>query len=98
MNKGTGTNIGANLIIVAFGTAVLAPIQYDQNVDDVPTYIAQYQNLPSNSWETAPVVSTIENQTDFDSLREFSENLLKNTKDIEPEILEVVNKNFWNLL
>jgi len=98
MNNGTGSNIGANLIIVAFGTAVLAPIQYERYSDNIPTYMAKYQQLPSNSWEDVPKMLDVLDQINFESLKTFSENLLKNTKDIETDILEVVNKNFWKLL
>lgn len=98
MNTSTGTNIGANLILAAFGTAVLAPVQYELNVTDIPADTATYQQLTSNSWDDAISLSNNPSESKINSLKTFSENLIKNTTDIDPEILEVINKNYWDLL
>jgi len=99
MNKSTGTNIGANLIIAAFGTAIIAPIQYDFNTYFVPNETPVYRNLTSNSWEEEINLSTTYNiEQKINALKTFSEKILKNTKNIDPEILEIVNQNYWDLL
>jgi len=98
MSNSTGTNIGANLFLAAFGTAVLAPIQCELNSSEIPVETIAYQQLTNNSWDET--ILLVNNQVDskFNLLKDFSENLIKNTKDIEPEILEVINKNYWDLL
>lgn len=98
MKSSTGTNIGTNLIIAAFGTAVLAPIQCDYNSTDIPAATVRYQQLTSNSWEESISISNIHNEPNIQSLKAFSENLIKNSKGIEPEILDVINDNYWDLL
>ena len=98
MDKSTGTNIGANLILAAFGTAVLAPIQNDLNSVSIPIKTATYQKLTSNSWDENITLSNVQNDPKIITLKTFSENLVKNTMDLDPEILEVVNKNYWDLL
>lgn len=98
MSKSTGTNIGTNLIIAAFGTAMLAPIQCDLDSVFIPVKTIAYQNLTSNSWEDDIIISSNLIDPKINSLKSFSENLLKNTTDIDPEIMEVVNENYWGLL
>jgi len=98
MNKSTGTNIGANLMLAAFGTAMLAPVEYDLDSSIIPTETIAYQNLTSNSWEEGVTISSSQIDPKFNSLKSFSENLLKNTSDMDPEIMEVVNENYWDFL
>jgi hypothetical protein len=101
INNGTGYNnikIGRNLILVALGTAVLAPIEYEAYSVNTPTSIFSYHQLPTNSWENTLELTDNSENLKFNSLKAFSENLISNAKDIDPEILEVVNKNFWDLL
>ncbi|MEZ4947341.1 MAG: hypothetical protein R2804_17520 [Cyclobacteriaceae bacterium] len=98
MSKPTGTNIGTNLIIAAFGTAMLAPIHCDLDSAIIPMKTIPYQKLTSNSWEEDIVISSNLIDPKINSLKSFSENLLKNTADIDPEIMEVVNENYWGLL
>ncbi|MEM9858463.1 MAG: hypothetical protein AAF843_13960 [Bacteroidota bacterium] len=98
MNKSTGTNIGTNMIIAAFGTAILAPIQYDLESSIIPAETIQYQKLTTNSWEEGISISLDQFNPKINSLKLFSEKLLKNTSDIDPEIMKVVNNNYWDLL
>ncbi|MCG8310649.1 MAG: hypothetical protein MI975_24885 [Cytophagales bacterium] len=93
-----GTNIGVNIVIAAFGTAMIAPIQLDNSTNLLPSSTIDYKVLNTNSWED--VISLTENpeKISFDTLSDFSQNLIQNTKDIEPEILELVNDKFWDLL
>lgn len=98
MTKSTGTNIGANLILAAFGTTMLAPIQYDLDSSFIPAKTIAHQNLTSNSWEGEIILSSNSIDPKINSLKAFSENLLKNTSDIDTEILEIVNDNYWDLL
>jgi len=98
MNRSTGTNIGTNLMIAAFGTAMLAPIQYDFDPSMLPAETLTYQNLTSNSWDGDIVLANNQIDPKINSIKSFSENLLKNTSDIDPEIMEIVNENYWDLL
>lgn len=98
MSKSTGTNIGANLMLAAFGTAMLAPIQCDFDTSIIPTETINYQKLTSNSWEEDVLISSNQIDPKLSSLKSFSENLLKNTSDIDPEVMKVVNENYWDLL
>lgn len=98
MSKSTGTNIGTNLMITAFGTAILAPIHYDFDNSFTPSETIAYQPLSQNSWDNEINLSSNPTELKINSLKSFSENLLKNTSDIDPEIMEVVNENYWNLL
>jgi len=98
MSKSTGTNIGANLMLAAFGTAMLAPIQYDFESSFTPSKIIAYQQLTSNSWDGEITFSPNSVDPKISSLKSFSGNLLKNTSDIDPEIMTVVNENYWDFL
>lgn len=98
MNNSTGTNIGANLMLAAFGTAILAPIQYELSSWELPTATVAYQQLTSNSWEDVISIQSTSSDSKISLLKAFSENLLKNSQDIDVEILEVINQNYWDLL
>lgn len=53
--------------------------------------------LPKNEHkELFPVIEQLQNQNK--KLRDLAENLLNRMKDIDPEYVEIVNKNFWDLL
>ena len=90
-------NIGANLIIFAFGTFV-ADLKYEQYNDNLPKSIVKYHQLSTRSWESQPALSESVDVENFNAIRSFSENLLNNTKDLDSEIMDVVNKNFWDLI
>jgi phosphomannomutase len=98
MSKSTGTNIGANLILAAFGTAMLVPLQFDSDPSLVPTETIAYQKLTTNSWEGDIIISEYHVDPKIDTIKSFTKNLLKNTSDIDPEIMEVVNESYWDLL
>jgi hypothetical protein len=98
MSKSTGTNIGANLMLAAFGTAMLAPVQYDFDYSIIPAETVAYQELTLNSWEGDIQITSNQIDPKISSLKSFSENLLKNTSDMDPEIMEIVNENYWDLL
>jgi hypothetical protein len=98
MNTSTSTNIGAKLIIAAFGTAVISPIHYSIDSSNIPAGIIKYQSLSTNSWDDYQIFNVKKIDPKINSLHDFSQNLLKNTSDIDPEILEVLNENFWDLI
>ncbi len=101
MSTGTGSNniiIGANLMLHAFGTAMLGQIDNDLYSINTPSAIAEYHQFSSNSWDSSFELSKTVDFRYVNSLQVFTENLLNNSRDIDPEILEVVNKNFWDLL
>jgi hypothetical protein len=98
MAKSTGTNFGANLILTAFGTTFLAPIQYGNEADFIPWSTVEYQQLTSNSWDDVVTFSSNPIDPKMNSLKAFSENLLRNSSDMDLEIMEVVNDAYWDLL
>jgi hypothetical protein len=98
MNTSTSTNIGAKLIIAVFGTAVISPIHYSLDSNNIPAGIIKYQSLSTNSWDDYQIFNVNKIDPKINSLHEFSQNLLKNTSDIDPEILEILNENFWDLI
>ncbi len=98
---GTGSNnitLGANLFVIALGTAALAPVLYESYSDALPTEVVEYYRLPVNSWEVDMLRIEDQDILNFGSLKSFSERLISNVQDIDPTILEVVNKNYWDLL
>ena len=95
-------NVGVNLVIFALGTgtAVITPLmQYESYTDQLPNSVVDYQPIPANSWEDALLSSERVGKYNLeDTIMNFSGNLLCNTQDIDENILEVVNDNFWDLL
>lgn len=101
MNQGTGSNniiIGVNLMLHAIGTAILGWADNEIYNVNTPSAMADYHQLASNSWDSTFELSETDVFNGANSLQTFTENLLNNSMDIDPEILEVVNKNFWDLL
>ncbi len=101
MNNGTGSNninIGTNLIVVVLGTAALMSVSHETYPENIPTEIPKYRQLQENCWESISEVSEHPDFFKLNSLKKFSKNLLENSEDIDSDILEVVNENFWDLI
>ena len=107
-NTGTSLNYGKRLAYaVAVGTAFLAPIQVD-NYD--LANISHYGSIPQKltterSWEVNHNVSFSSiDDTYFQEIEQrriiatFSKNLIQNSHDLDDEILEVLEQNFWDLI
>jgi len=99
--NGTGSNnitFGANLMVIALGTAALLPVLFESYSDILPSEVVKYNHIPINSWELDLLKVDNQDVINFGSLKIFTESLISNTQNIDPEILNVVNKNFWDLL
>lgn len=99
--SGTASNniSNKNLILAVLGTAFIAPLHYETSASTAPSLVAEYQQLDGNSWEAPSSLLETTDQLGFNgSMRSFSENLLSNTEDIDSDILNVVNENFWSLI
>ena len=97
--SGTGSN-NLNFIIAAFGTtAFIAPISYETPSGiATPNSVVEYKLMDDYRWpDNYQHIIKTEDES-IVAIKVFSETLINNTKDIDPDILDVVNKNFWDLL
>lgn len=97
-----GKNI---LIATSVGTAFIAPIDYDNLiVSDVPIEIYdQYEISLEHEWEKRLTineidVSKINNLKKMYTIQEFSKLIVDEMQDLDEEILDVLNENFWDLI
>jgi hypothetical protein len=79
--------------------------EWEEEMKDVTIQVISNLSLKENKELENAIKEGLESgiSNDFDSdehqriLREFVEKLAKNSKDIDPDINEMINENFWDL-
>jgi len=92
----TISTIGSLLIMTALGsTSTNIPLPYQINPSKIPQSIPHYDEIK----ELAPdKYINIDEKYQIDAIINFSMRLISNSKNIESEYVDFVNKNFWDLI
>jgi len=93
------------LFFASVASATVTPLPYDIN----PVHTS-YENIPYNVKKELSEW-TIENMSSFshfdlsyaeqeklDTILEFTQKLISDSKDIDSEFVEIVNEHFWDLI
>lgn len=104
----TTKTLGSKLLLaIPMGTAALFPIDYEASIIDLglPDRTAVYQSLETGyAWEKdltsfdPQSLEEIEEKKHMNIIMGFSKRLIENSKNLDDEILEKLNENFWDLL
>lgn len=93
---GTSSTFRDLFISTAIGaSATIAPLPYQIDPLNNINTVAQYKEIKelSNFTDTS-----YQYQTQFNILIEVSKRLILNAKNIDSEFVDIVNKNFWELI
>jgi hypothetical protein len=100
----TATSIGKTLVLnFMAGSSIFSPLYYQAFENNDPVTKTEYISpFTSHEWENrlsyGIVIAEHLDFAKFKIVEKFSSTLLKESKDIDEDILEIVNKNFWELL
>ncbi|GAH57643.1 unnamed protein product [marine sediment metagenome] len=100
-----GTNPSTNWIFFAAISAstTVAALPYEVDYQNIPQGQAQYMiSKDITDWANAfkvqmPTIS-VQDIDKYNTIIDFTEKLIKNSRDIEQEYVDIVNDNFWDLI
>lgn len=98
MNTSTANSLKYNLLIATMGTAILAPVYYEPSQAILPTQNLSYKQLAINSWGSSALSSPYSPVAKIEIITTFSKRLLENSRDIDADILDVIDDIYWDLL
>lgn len=101
MTNSTSKSSTRMLLIAAAlsASAINHDSDYNFNFPDssiFQTSLSDWQEDRFGSYED--VVSNIELKAQFETILDFSKTLLNNSIDIDKEFIEIVDKNFWDII
>lgn len=103
MGKNSYTSL-ANLVILASLSSSVINLSYESD-SLIPTMNHEYKYPnPITDWKDSAFNVPPDyqlhdiNLIKFETIIEFSRKVLGNTKDIDIEFVDIVNKNFWDLI
>lgn len=92
-----------NVILIALGTSVITPLSYELEYSNYLTTSIRYEQLDNQKqWEQETEISELDfnylNEVKkIQTLKSFSENILKNAESLDEETIEIINNKFWEL-
>jgi hypothetical protein len=104
MRTNSNTSL-SNLVIFATLSSSVLIISHETESYLTPQHLARYEHHTDIAdWKDNAFNSSIdynfhnENVDKINTMISFTKNLLKNSKDIESEFVDIVNDNFWELI
>lgn len=92
----TNTRISSLLLMTALGaTSTNIILPYQINLLSAAEVIPKYNEIKELNGDK---YTGIDEKTQVDTIINFSLRLISNSKNIESEYVEFVNKNFWDLI
>lgn len=102
MTQDTTTSSNVNQLFVAIGTAALFPLNLENDYASIhPTTNMLFEELDHQPRElvedeTLVSIEQIQILRKIETLKSFSNSLIKNSQSLDKEIIEIVNKEFWD--
>ena len=98
----TNLNFGKQLIFATIaGSSFIAAATYEVNSNPMPSMNVTYTEcITTYPWEAELGISNlaVNDYQDYDTMVNFAKKVVSETKDIDIDIQEAVNKIFWDLL
>lgn len=86
VNQNSSFNKSAlGFIVLLMSASISTDIEYNSGITETHSSIFAYQNF-------------MEQDLGINVLHNFISNILSNSEDIDSDIVELVNKNFWDLI
>lgn len=93
------TTIGNLILLSAIGSCVTNDVEMKALVDFEFNEYGQYVALETSNYSLDRGISeNIEIQQKISALLTVAKQLTQNSENIDPEFVDIVNKNFWDLI
>lgn len=98
----TNLNLGKQLIFATIaGSSLVAAANYEINSNSLPSMNVPYIECTTTyPWEAESGIGNlaVNDYQHYDTMVSFAKKVVSETKDIDVDIQEAVNKIFWDLL
>lgn len=104
MTVRSNTTLGLTILLAGVTSLSAASDEkLDGQIDEIPKYKGQYKVIEEihEKFDQSALYLSDHQLKDEDKIQviiDFSQKLLNNSKDIDGEFVDIVNKNFWDLV
>ncbi|NJY61438.1 hypothetical protein HC174_01535 [Salinimicrobium sp. CDJ15-81-2] len=97
----------SNIVVLATISSSVLSLSYDISDANIPVMRADYEHhlTMRGDWKDSAFNPSSDYYLDEDSqsskiqtILKFSNDLIKNSKDLDSEYVDIVNENFWDLI